>query len=109
MTGSMAEERVGAPDTTTPWRKTSMRPRCCGEKNIMTGSMAEERIGAPDTTTPWRKTSMREEAPGPVAPPCPEEEDATLDPKAIVMTGIEAEVRAEELGRGVRSGGTEAC
>ena len=38
---------------------------------------------------------MREEAPGPVAPPCPEEEDATLDPRAIGMTGIEAKVRAE--------------
>ena len=75
----------------------------------MTGSMAEERIGAPDTTTLWRKTSMREEAPGPEASPCPEEEDTTLDPRAIVMTGIEAEVRAEELDMGVRSGGTEAC
>ena len=75
----------------------------------MTGSMAEERIGAPDTTTPWRKTSMREEEPGPVAPPCPEKEDATLHPRAIDMTGIEAEVRAEGLGRSVRSGGTEAC
>ena len=58
-------------------------------------SMAKERVGAPDTKTPWRKTSMREEAPGPVAPPCPEEEDATLDPRAIGMTGIEAKVRAE--------------
>ena len=74
----------------------------------MTGSMAEERIGVPDTTTPWRKTSMREEAPGPEASPCPEEEDTTRDPRAIVMTGIEAEVRAEELGRSIRSGGTDA-
>ena len=69
VTGSMAEERVGAPDTTTPWRKTSMRLRCCGEKNIMTRAWLKERVGAPDITTPWRKTSMREEAPGPVAPP----------------------------------------
>ena len=72
-------------------------------------SMAEERIRAPDTTIPRRKTSMREEAPGPEAPPCPEEEEATLHPRAIDMTGIEAEVRAEGLGRSVRSSGTEAC
>ena len=58
-------------------------------------SMAEERVRAPDTTIPRRKTSMREEAPGPEAPPCPEEEDATQNPRAIGMTGIEAKVRAE--------------
>ena len=37
-----------------------------------------------------------------------EEEDATQHPKAIDMTGIEAEVRAKGLGRSVRSGGTGA-
>ena len=71
MTGTMAEERVGAPDTKGPWEKTSMRPRCCGKKNIVTGSMAEERVGAPDTKIPWETTSLKGgEAPGPVAPPC---------------------------------------
>ena len=106
MTGSMAEERVGAPDTTTPRRKTSMRPRCCGKKNIVTGSMAEERVRAPDTTNPGEKHRMGGGArPGSV--PCPEEEDSTQHPRAINMTGIEAEERAEGLG-GVRSGRTGA-
>ena len=37
-----------------------------------------------------------------------EEEDATQHPKAIDMTGIEAEVRAKGLGWSIRSGGTGA-
>ena len=54
------------------------------------------------------KNIIWEEAPGPEASPCPEEEDTTLHPRAINMTGIEAGVRAEGLGGGVRAGETEA-
>ena len=85
-----------------------MRPRCCGRKNIVTGSMAEERVGAPDTTIPWGKNINMGRGARPGSAPCPEEENATQHPRAIDMTGIEAKERAERLGRGVRSGGTEA-
>ena len=65
----------------------------------MIGSMAEERVGAPDMKSPWEKTSIeggrRPARQRPPVRPNPEEEDATLHPKATNMTGIEAEGRAE--------------
>ena len=57
-------------------------------------SMAEERIGLRTRRPRGEKHHMGGGArPGSV--PRPEEEDATLRPRAISMTGIEAEERAE--------------